>query len=103
MTGHDHSPARRGAIKAPAIGLGAGIAANLLPAAARAPSAAAAPAERWSSEYWSKKGVVELNPWRKRLCAPQRGEAASPIFSHTRHRLRRVTRGFLTLPDSAAT
>jgi alpha-beta hydrolase superfamily lysophospholipase len=80
MTDHDHSPARRDAIKTAALGLGAGVAAGLLPAAAPAQSAAAAPAELWSSEYWAKKGAVELNLWRKRLGAPQAGEAARPVL-----------------------
>src|SRR5258705_8866063 len=78
MTDHDHSPARRDAIKTAAIGLG--LAAGLLPAAARAQTATAAPAEPWSSEYWAKKGAVELNLWRKRLGAPQAGEAARPVL-----------------------
>src|SRR5258705_12409275 len=78
MTDHDHSPARRDAIKTAAIGLG--LAAGLLPAAARAQAAAAGPAEPWSSEYWARKGAVELNLWRKRLGAPQAGEAARPVL-----------------------
>src|SRR3982074_2320201 len=69
MTDHDHSPARRDAIKTAAIGLG--LPGGLLPAAARAQNATAAPAEPWSSEYWAKKGAVELNLWRKRLGVPQ--------------------------------
>jgi alpha-beta hydrolase superfamily lysophospholipase len=80
MSDHDHSPARRDAMKTAAIGLGASLAAGLLPAAARAQNATAAPAEPWSSEYWAKKGAVELNLWRKRLGAPQAGEAARPVL-----------------------
>ena len=80
MTDHDHSPARRDAIKTAGLALGAGVAAGLLPAGARAQNAAAAPAELWSSEYWAKKGAVELNLWRKRLGAPQAGEAARPVL-----------------------
>ncbi|HEY2136590.1 MAG TPA: alpha/beta fold hydrolase [Xanthobacteraceae bacterium] len=82
MTAQDHSPARRDLIKTAGIGFGAGLAASLLPAAARAQSAA--PAGIWSSEYWAKKstgqGTVDLNLFRKRLGAPQPGEAPRPVL-----------------------
>ncbi len=34
----------------------------------------------WSVEYWAKKGEVSLNIYRKRLGAPQPGEASPVLF-----------------------
>lgn len=83
MTDQDRLIARRDVIMTAGVGLGAGLAAGLLPATGMAQtSAAAAPAatEIWSSEYWAKKGAVDLNLWRKRLGAPQAGAAPHPVL-----------------------
>ncbi len=80
MTEQDHSPARRDVIKTAGIGFGAGLVASLLPAAARAQTTGAATAGVWSSEYWAKKGAVDLNLFRKRLGSPQPGEAPRPVL-----------------------
>src|SRR3979409_2465150 len=80
MNDPDHWPAGRDAMKPAALGLGAGLAAGLLPAAAHAQNATAAPAEPWSSEYWANKGAGEVTLGRKRLGAPQAGEAARPVL-----------------------
>ncbi|MBM3559740.1 MAG: alpha/beta hydrolase [Alphaproteobacteria bacterium] len=37
-------------------------------------------AEIWSSEYWAKKGPVDLYMWRKRVGAPKPGEAPLPLL-----------------------
>ena len=34
----------------------------------------------WSAEYWAKKGEVKLYLYRKRLSAPQRGQAPLPVL-----------------------
>ena len=36
--------------------------------------------EFWSQEYWAHKGDVKLYMFRKRLGAPQPGEAPKPVF-----------------------
>lgn len=56
---------------------GLGLAAALLggaPAGAQPANAAI-----WSAEYWANKGDVKLYCFRKRLGAPQAGEAARPV------------------------
>jgi pimeloyl-ACP methyl ester carboxylesterase len=45
-----------------------------------APHAEAAPAQLWSAEYWANKGDVRLYLYRRRLGAPQRGEAPRPVL-----------------------
>ena len=37
-------------------------------------------AEMWSQEYWTQKGEVKLFMWRKRLGAPEAGEASKPVL-----------------------
>jgi alpha-beta hydrolase superfamily lysophospholipase len=80
MTDQDRMIARRDVIKTAGLGLGAGLAAGLLPAASRAQGAPPAAAEVWSNEYWAKKGEVSLNLLRKRLGAPQAGEPPRPVL-----------------------
>jgi hypothetical protein len=90
VTDQDYSPDRRDVIKTAGLGLGMGVGMGvgmglgLLPAARAEGTAGAV----WSSEYWAKKatneaagkGTVELNLWRKRLGAPQAGEAPRPVL-----------------------
>jgi hypothetical protein len=82
VTDQDYSPDRRDVIKTAGLGLGMGVGMGLglLPAA----RAEFEPKVVWSSEYWAKKmtdkGAVELNLWRKRLGAPQAGEAPRPVL-----------------------
>ncbi|MBI3703584.1 MAG: alpha/beta hydrolase [Rhizobiales bacterium] len=62
---------RRTLLKAAGVGAGAGLLSGIVtPASA---------ANIWSAEYWTNKGVVKLNLWRKRVGAPKRGEAALPV------------------------
>ncbi len=74
---------RRGLIKAAAIGLGGLVAARAQIGQAIAQGAAAAPSvapEIWAAEYWARKGSVDLAMYRKRLGAPQPGEARRPVL-----------------------
>ena len=76
--------ARRSILKAAGLGMGAGMlsgfasAAQAQGAAAAAPAAAAA--DIWSTEYWTKKGEINLNIYRKRVGAPVAGEKARPVL-----------------------
>ena len=78
----DRPFARREVLMTAGLGLGAGLTSGLLaPAAlAQTSTAAAAPAEVWSHEYWGAKGNVKLNLWRKRAAAPKPGEPPLPIL-----------------------
>jgi alpha-beta hydrolase superfamily lysophospholipase len=78
MADQDHS--RRDVVKAAGLGLGIGAGAGLLAAAARAEDAAPTAAGIWSSEYWAKKGTVDLYMFRKRLGAPRPGEPPRPVL-----------------------
>jgi pimeloyl-ACP methyl ester carboxylesterase len=83
MADQDRAIGRRDVIVTAGLGVAAGLAAGLVPATGAAQTmAAAAPAatEIWSSEYWAKKGAVDLNLWRKRLGAPQAGVAPRPVL-----------------------
>jgi alpha-beta hydrolase superfamily lysophospholipase len=82
MTAQGRAIGRRDVIITAGLGVGAGLAAALVPANAVAQTAAAAApaAEIWSSEYWARKGAVDLNLWRKRLGAPQAGAAPRPVL-----------------------
>jgi pimeloyl-ACP methyl ester carboxylesterase len=88
--------ARRTLLKGAALGAGVGMVGGL-PSAGQggtetAPSAPAGDAPLWSAEYWAKKSVekggekdegkgeVNLNLWRKRVGAPQAGEAPLPVL-----------------------
>ena len=44
----------------------------------------------WSQEYWAKKGDVPLWMFRKRLGAPQAGEAARPVLERVRATIRKA-------------
>ena len=66
---------RRAVLKSAGLGVGAGLLSSL-PTTAQA----AADAEIWSAEYWTKKGDVPLYLFRKRLGAPKAGEAARPVI-----------------------
>jgi len=70
---------------APVIAGGLAAAGLTLQAYGNAPSSArsaAGPEDRkmWSGEYWAKKGEVSLYIYRKRLGAPQPGEALPVLF-----------------------
>jgi pimeloyl-ACP methyl ester carboxylesterase len=70
---------------APVIAGGLAAAGLTLQAHGNAPSPArnaASPEDRkmWSGEYWAKKGEVSLYIYRKRLGAPQPGEALPVLF-----------------------
>ena len=62
------SPSRRNIIAGAGAGLFAGIGVN------------AAPAPLWSNEYWTKKGDVPLNLFRKRAGSPRKGDAVLPVL-----------------------
>jgi alpha-beta hydrolase superfamily lysophospholipase len=76
--------ARRTILKAAGIGMGAGMLSGLASAAQAQGAAMAAPAaagaDVWSTEYWTKKGEINLNIYRKRVGAPAAGEKARPIL-----------------------
>jgi alpha-beta hydrolase superfamily lysophospholipase len=69
MPVENESPSRRRIVAG--IGLG-------LTALTRAQ--ADAPAAIWSGEYWAKKGDVSLYMFRKRIGAPQAGQAPLPVL-----------------------
>ena len=72
---------RRTVLKA-AGAVGAGLLSGFA-GAARAegvPSAAPLTGEVWSNEYWTKKGEINLNIYRKRVGAPAAGEKARPVL-----------------------
>jgi pimeloyl-ACP methyl ester carboxylesterase len=62
-------------------GLGAsGLAAfGVAPEAAIEPAATPQSTRLWSQEYWTQKGDVKLNMFRKRLRAPVGGRSTSPV------------------------
>src|SRR3974390_870707 len=68
------SLSRRALVKGAGLGIGAGLVAGIAEQASAEPTAAI-----WSAEYWSQKGDVKLNVWRKRAGAPKQGEQALPI------------------------
>jgi len=75
--------ARRTILKAAGLGMGAGMLSGLASAAQAQGAAAAAPAagaDVWSAEYWTKKGEVNLNIYRKRVGAPVAGEKSRPVL-----------------------
>jgi pimeloyl-ACP methyl ester carboxylesterase len=73
--------ARRTILKAAGIGVGAGVLSSLTSAAQAQGAAAAAPAgDIWSTEYWTNKGDIKLNIYRKRVGAPAAGEKARPVL-----------------------
>jgi pimeloyl-ACP methyl ester carboxylesterase len=77
--------ARRTILKAAGLGVGAGMLSGFASAAqaqgaAQAATPAAAGSEIWSTEYWTKKGEINLNIYRKRVGAPVAGEKARPVL-----------------------
>jgi len=86
----DHPIARRAVIKTVGLGLGAGLAAGLPPRSAQAqaaataapstPGALASASDIWSAEYWTNKGEVKLNLWRKRVGEPAADEPPRPVL-----------------------
>ena len=68
------SLSRRALVKGAGLGIGAGLVAGIAEQASAEPTAAI-----WSAEYWTQKGDVKLNVWRKRAGAPKQGEQALPI------------------------
>jgi len=65
---------RRAVLKTAGLSVGAGVLSGLA-----APVQAAETAEIWSAEYWTRKGDVKLNLWRKRVGSPKPGEAGLPV------------------------
>ncbi len=81
MSQSDDNVARRTVLKTASAGIGAGLLSGLAPGQAEAMTqAAASPGEIWSSEYWTNKGNVRLNLWRKRVGAPKGGETPLPVL-----------------------
>src|ERR1700719_4185096 len=80
MSEFDHSEPRpitlprRTILKGAGLGIGAGLLTSIVT------PAAAAPDQIWSAEYWTAKGNVKLNLWRKRVGAPAAGEAPRPLI-----------------------
>ena len=72
MTAIDRPLGRRSIMAAAGLGLGAGLVADLVPAAA-----AAAPL--WSGEYWAKKSEVALYLYRKRVAPKPRLSRVSKL------------------------
>jgi pimeloyl-ACP methyl ester carboxylesterase len=79
--------ARRTILKAAGLGVGAGMLSGFASAAqaqgaaqAAVQAAPAAGGDIWSTEYWTKKGEINLNIYRKRVGAPVAGEKARPVL-----------------------
>lgn len=81
MDGESSSMVRRTLLKSAAFGVGAYALARTAQTQAHAQAQAQAQTQEvWSAEYWASKGPVKLNLWRKRLGAPQSGEAPKPVL-----------------------
>jgi len=76
----EHHIARRTLIRSAGLGIGAGLGAGLVPGLVPAQAEDAAPATIWGHEYWTHKGNLKLNLWRKRVGEPKPGEAPLPIL-----------------------
>jgi pimeloyl-ACP methyl ester carboxylesterase len=72
--------ARRTILKAAGLGMSVGMLSGLASAARAEGAAPAAAGDIWSSEYWTKKGEINLYIFRKRVGAPVAGEKAKPIL-----------------------
>ena len=72
--------ARRTVLKAAGLGMSAGMLSGLASAAHAEGAPPAATGDIWSSEYWTKKGEINLYIFRKRVGAPVAGEKAKPIL-----------------------
>lgn len=93
MGGSGLTISRRDLVKAAGIGAAGSVAGSVLTGVA--PAAAAVTAARgllptdtqsrqyWTAEYWAPKGDAKLYMYRKRLTAPQRGEAPLPVLFFT--------------------
>jgi alpha-beta hydrolase superfamily lysophospholipase len=68
---------RRGFVQATGLALGGWLARD---AAAQTTQPQSAPQPIWSAEYWAAKGDVKLAMFRKRLGAPQAGDAPRPVL-----------------------
>jgi pimeloyl-ACP methyl ester carboxylesterase len=68
--------ARRTILKAAGVGMSAGMLSGLASAA----QAQGAAADIWSTEYWTKKGEINLNIYRKRVGAPAAAEKTKPVL-----------------------
>jgi pimeloyl-ACP methyl ester carboxylesterase len=68
---NSHDVPRRTVLKGAGLSIGAGLLSSVV-------TPAAAAEDIWSAEYWSKKGDVKLNLWRKRAGAPKAGGTALP-------------------------
>jgi pimeloyl-ACP methyl ester carboxylesterase len=79
MTDSGRLLARRSLIKGAGLGLVAGTLADATPAQS-APCVEGMFIQRWSSEYWAKKGDVPLWMYRKRIGAPKVGERPKPVL-----------------------
>src|SRR5262249_59835907 len=76
----DLALARRAILKGASLGVGAGLTSALTAQAQTTGSGEPSEGPIWSGEYWSKKGEVALNLWRKRVGAPKAGETPLPIL-----------------------
>src|ERR1700751_5053141 len=73
--------ARRDLLAAGGIGPGIGLAARITAANAQGGATVqAAQGEIWSHEYWTQKGEVKLNLFRKRMGAPAAGTQPLPVL-----------------------
>lgn len=79
---HDEAPTRRDLFKSASlgIGLGAALAAPLLPRIAEAAAMVPGTDPVWYGEYWAVKGPVHLAMYRKRKTAPRAGEKPLPVL-----------------------
>ena len=74
----NQSLGRRTVLKGAGLGLVAGGISAALPV--QNAGAATESDEIWSGEYWTKKGEVNLNIYRKRVGAPVAGEKSRPLL-----------------------
>ncbi len=83
MTDSNDGMARRTVLVSAGLGIGAGLMSGVSSAQAEGSKRTAkAAGEIWSSEYWTNKGDVKLNLWRKRIGAPRSnktGHGAEPL------------------------
>ena len=79
---HEEAPTRRDLFKSASlgIGLGAALAAPLLPRIAEAAAMVPGTDPVWYGEYWAVKGPVHLAMYRKRKTAPRAGEKPLPVL-----------------------
>src|SRR5262245_10889698 len=76
----DHALARRAILKGASLGVGAGLVSAFTAQAQTSGAGQASDGVIWSAEYWTKKGDVALNLWRKRVGAPKPGEPPLPLL-----------------------